>query len=86
MVLIVTDFQKAFLYMVMPHFSCCIPNGSKIMRQDPHKMVKKTASMLHDFSSWHRKHFYGYINASYRNNRNRKQFINILNRDINSKQ
>ena len=37
--------------------------------------------MLHDFPSWHRYHFYGYINASYRNNRNRKQFLNILNRE-----
>ena len=40
LVLLVTYFLKAFLYMVMPHFSCCIPRRSKKMRQDPHKMVK----------------------------------------------
>ena len=40
LVLLVTYFLKAFLYMVMPHFSCCIPRRSNTMRQDPHKKVK----------------------------------------------
>ena len=40
LVLLVTYFLKAFLYMVMPYFSCCIPRRSNRMRQDPHKMVK----------------------------------------------
>ena len=39
-ILLVTFFLKAFLYMVMPHFSCCIPRRSNKMRQDLHKMVK----------------------------------------------
>ena len=28
-VLLVTYFLKAFLYMFMPHFSCCIPRKQK---------------------------------------------------------
>ena len=41
LLLLVTYFLKAFLYMVMPYFSCCIPRRSNKMRQDPYKMVKK---------------------------------------------
>ena len=40
LVLLVTYFLKTFLYMVMPHFFCCLPRRSNKMRQDPHKMVK----------------------------------------------
>ena len=43
-------------------------------------MVKKQI-MLRDFPAWPSKGNYGYINALYRNNRNRKQIINTLNRD-----
>ena len=39
--------------------------------------------MLCDFPSCHSQYFHGQINASYRNNRNRKQIINISNQEKN---
>ena len=50
LVLLVTYFLKAFLYMAnnMPHFSCCIPRSNR-MRQDTHKMVKNQHKCFMNF-------------------------------------
>ena len=36
----VTWFLKAFLFIVMPHFSCSIAIGSKEVREDPYDRIK----------------------------------------------